>query len=274
MTGQEFWTYLQQKIDKAYSAYLDNTKANSLIKESMYRLVDNMYHDLSFEKESDELISLVLKEKVFTPTAGICTLNFSATTPTPPANEIPYYMHSMRVLGNYEENIVVTASGTTLTSIDHKLRKGSTIKLSGTTYIVSKVNGDTFQAKTTAGTFATTAGTYTWMYSLEMRQMSSTRKAGSFHKANIITPRYEFANSGTSQNRTLKLTPPPATISIDYVRVPPLDITVTDTSIELLNYYSQKFLFRLMDECVVNFGSQTKDYQTKQSAMQDIINNP
>jgi hypothetical protein len=274
MTGAQFWTYLQQKIDKAYSAYLDSTKANSLIKESMYRLVDNMYHDLSFEKESDELVALFLKEKVFTPTSGICTLNFSATTPTPPANEIPFYMHAMRILGNYEQSLVVTASGNTLTSVDHTLRKGSTIKLSGTTYIVSKVSGDTFQAKTTAGAFATTAGTYTWMYSLEMRQMSSTRKAGSFHKANIVTPRYEFTNNGTSQFRTLKLNPAPATISIDYVRVPPLDITVTDTTIELLNYYSQKFLFRLMDECVLNFGAQTKDYQTKQSAMQDIVNNP
>jgi hypothetical protein len=274
MTGAQFWTYLQQKIDKAYSAYLDSTKANSLIKESMYRLVDNMYHDLSFEKESDELVSLFLKEKIFTPSAGICTLNFSATTPTPPANEIPYYMHTMRILGNYEQSLVVTANGTTLTSVDHTLRKGSTIKLGGTTYIVSKVDGDTFQAKTTAGVYATSAGTYTWMFSVEMRQMSSVRKAGSFHKANIVTPRYEFTNNGSSQNRTLKLTPAPATINMDYVRIPPLDITVTDTSVELLNYYSQKFLFRLMDECVLNFGAQTKDYQTKQSAMQDIVNNP
>lgn len=274
MTGAQFWTYLQQKIDKAYSAYLDNTKANSLIKECMYRLVDQMYHDLSFEKESDELIGFFLKEKVFTPTLGICTLNVGATTPTPPANEIPYYMHTMRILGNYEQSLVVTASGTVLTSVKHTLRKGSTIKLSGTTYTVTQVNGDTFQAKDSSGNFATTAGTYTWMFSLELKQMSSIRKAGSFHKANIVTPRYEFINNSTGAFRSVKLTPAPATISIDYLRVPPVDITVSDTTIDLRTYYSQKFLFRLMDECVLNFGAQTKDYQTKQSAAQDIINNP
>jgi hypothetical protein len=274
MTGALFWTYLQQKIDKAYSAFLDNTKANSLIKESMYRLVDNMYHNLSFEKESDELVGFFLKEKVFTPTLGVCTLNAGATTPTPPANEIPYYMHTMRILGNYEQALVVTASGTTLSSVNHTLRKGSTIKLSGTTYIVSKVSGNTFQAKTTAGVFATTAGTYTWMYSLELKQMSSVRKAGSFHKANIVTPRYEFINNGASALRSVRLTPTPVTISIDYVSVPPIDISVADTTIDLKTYYSQKFLYRLMDECVLNFGAQTKDYQTKQSAMQDTINNP
>lgn len=274
MTGALFWTYLQQKIDKAYSAYLDNTKANSLIKESMYRLVDLMYHDLSFEKESDELISFFLKDKVFTPSSGICILNVGITTPTPPANEIPYYMHTMRILGNYEQQIVVTASGTTLTSLKHTLRKGSVVRFSSVDYTVTQVSGDTFKAVDSSGNYATSAGTYTWKFSLEIRQMSSVRKAGSFHKANIVTPRYEFINNSTGNFRALKLTPAPATISMDYVCVPPVDISVSDTTIDLRNYYSQKFLYRLMDECVLNFGAQTKDYQTKQSAMQDIINNP
>ena len=43
MTGAQFWSYLQQKIDKAYSAYLDNAKANALIAETMQRLVDKYW---------------------------------------------------------------------------------------------------------------------------------------------------------------------------------------------------------------------------------------
>tara|TARA_R110000868_G_scaffold108426_5_gene295991 strand:+ start:1356 stop:2180 length:825 start_codon:yes stop_codon:yes gene_type:complete len=274
MTGQEFWTYLQQKIDKAYSAYLDNTKANSLIKETMYRFIDKLYHDLSFEKEGDELISLIIKDKSATPSAGICTLNASITTPTPPANEIPYYMHVMRVLGKYETSLAVTASGTTLTAVDHTLRKGSIIRnAGGTLFTVTRVNGNTFLAYS-GSVYAQASGTYTVLVDREMKQMSSTRKAGSFHNANIVTPRYEFLNNGTSQNRTLRLTPAPATILIDYIRVPPLDINVADSSIELLGYYPQKFLFGLMDECVLNFGSQTKDQATRQIAMQDIMSNP
>ena len=274
MTGAQFWSYLQQKIDKAYSAYLDNAKANALIKESMYRSIERMYHQISFEKEEDELVSVIVKDKVVTPAAGICTLNVGATTPSPPANEIPYYMHMMRVLANYETDIAVTASGTTLTTPNHILRKGSVVKYSSTLYTVTYINGDTFQAVDSSGNYATASGTYKMVFSREMKQMSSTRKSGSFHKANIVTPRFEFFNNGTSQNRSLKLTPAPVTISVDYIRIPPVDVDVADTTIKLTDYYPTKFLYYIMDECVKDFGGQTKDPLTRQIASQDIIENP
>ena len=274
MTGAQFWSYLQQKIDKAYSAYLDNAKANFLIKECMYRAIERMYHDLSFEKEADELISLIIKDKTVTPAAGICLLNVGATTPTPPANEIPYYMHMMRVLGNYETSITVTASGTTLTTTNHILRKGSVVRNGITLYTVTYINGDTFKAVDGSGNYATASGTYYMIFSRDLKQMSSSRKAGSFHKANIVTPRFEFFNNGSSQNRSLKLTPAPVSVTVDYIRIPPYDIDVADTTIKLTDYYPTKFLYYVMDECVKDFAVQTKDPLTRQFASQDIIENP
>lgn len=274
MTGTQFWSYLQQKIDKAYSAYLDSAKANALIKEAMARLVDRYWHNLSFEIEADELIGFQLKDKTFTPVGGVYILNANATTPTPPVNEIPFYMHMMRVLGRFEQNLTVTASGNTLTSVNHPLRKGSTVRFSVTNYTVTKVDGDTFQAKDSGGNFATSAGTYVYFYDREIRQMSSTRKGGSFHRANIVTPRYEFINNGTTQNRMLKVTPTATSITVDYIRTPPFVIDVNDGLIPLTNYYSQKFLYYLMDECALSFAASIRDYPAKQSASQDIINNP
>jgi hypothetical protein len=273
MTGAQFWSYLQQKIDKAYSAYLDNAKANALIKEAMSRLVDRYWHNLSFEIEADELVGFQLKDKTFTPVGGVYILNANISA-VPPANEIPYYMHMMRVLGNFEQNLTVTASGTTLTSVNHPLRKGSTVRFGATTYTVSKVDGNTFQAKDSGGNFATSAGTYVYFYDREIRQMSSTRKGGSFHKANIVTPRYEFINNGASQNRMLRVTPTATSITVDYIRTPPYTIDVANNVILLTDYYSQKFLYYLMDECALSFAASTHDYQAKQSASQDIINNP
>ena len=180
----------------------------------------------------------------------------------------------MRVLGNYEFPITVTASGTTLTASNHILRKNSQVRFSSTVYTVTYINGDTFQAVDSLGNYASTSGTYYMLSSREMKQMSSTRKAGSFHKANYVTPRYEFFNNGTSQNRSLKLTPAPVTISIDYIRIPPVDIDVSNSVIELSDYYSNKFLYYLLDECVRDFGAQTKDMLTRQIATQDIIDNP
>lgn len=273
MTGLEFWQYLQQKIDKDYSAYLDNTKAQSLIKESMYKIVDQMFHRLSFEKEADEMVAFMVTEYAVTPSSGLCTLNKSKSSPAV-ASEIPYYMHMLRILATYRDTMTVTASGTTLSSVNHQLRKGSIVTNGATSYTVTYVKGNTFKAVDSSNNYATAAGTYYHVYDMELKPMSSSRKAGSFHKANIVTPRYEFLNDGTGKNRSVKITPTPYTAKVDYFRIPPYDIDVTNNTTLLTDYYSQKFLYSLLDECVLNFGAQTKDYQTKQSAQQDIIQNP
>ena len=261
MTGAQFWSYLQQKIDKAYSAYLDNTKANGLIKESMYRLVDKYWKGLSFEREDDEMIAFMVRDLSVTPAAGIIDIK----------TLLPNYMHILRMGVRYEVDVVVTlVSGTTLTSANHKLRKGNTVKLSSTLYTVTKVKGDTFDL----GTSGLSTGTYKQIVDKEAKQMVGDRKNGAFHKADFSTPRFESRTAGTTTPRSFKVTPAPATCTIDYVRVPPVDIDVANTTTILEDYYGMKFLYRLMDECVLNFGAQTKDYPTKQSAQQDIIENP
>lgn len=269
MTGAQFWSYLQQKIDKTYSAYLDNTKANTLISEGFFRMLDKFWFSQSFEREADEMNAFIIKDKAVTPVAGICKINIGSTGA---ADEIPNYLHIISVQSNFEESLVVTASGTTLTSLGHKLRKGSIVTLGGTTYTVSKVSGDTFQAKTSLGVYASAAGTYTWKYSKDAFQMSSDRQGGAFHKANAATPRFEFFYNGTQ--KVMRIVPNPTTANIDYIRTPPQAIDVANTIIDLNTYYSNKLLYRLMDECVVIFGAQTKDYNTKQSGMQDIVDNP
>ena len=261
MTGVQFWSYLQQKLDKAYSAYLDNTKANSLIKESMYRLVDKYFRGLSYEREDDEMVGLLVRDLSVTPAAGIIDIK----------TLIPNYMHIMRMGVRYEVDVVVTAvSGTTLTSVNHKLRKGNTVKLGATSYTVSKVKGDTFDLST-AGL---STGTYKQIVDKEAKQMVGDRKNGAFHKADFSTPRFESNSAAGTTPRSFKVTPAPATCTIDYVRTPPVDIDVANTVNILEDYYGMKFLYRLMDECVLNFGAQTIDYPTKQSAQQDIIENP
>jgi hypothetical protein len=261
MTGAQFWSYLQQKIDKTYSAYLDNSKANALIKESMYRLVDKYWRGLSFEREDDEMVGLMIRDFAVTPVAGIIDIK----------TLLPNYMHIMRMGVRYEVNVVVTAvSGTTLTSANHKLRKGNTVKLGATSYTVTKVKGDTFDL----GTAGLSTGTYKQIVDKEAKQMVGDRKNGAFHSASFATPRFESLNTGTATPRGFKVTPAPATCTVDYMRIPPVDIDVANTVIILEDYYGMKFLYRLMDECVLNFGAQTKDYPTKQSAQQDIIENP
>jgi hypothetical protein len=263
MTGAQFWSYLQQKIDKAYSAYLDNTKANSLIKESMYRMVDKFWRSQSLERDADEMIPLLIKGASITPVAGIIKTS----------TLLPNYMHMMYIVGNWEIPLVVTAiSGTTLTSVNHKLRKGQSVKFGVTTYVVQKVKGDTFDL----GTSGLTTGTYYQLVSKELRQFQSDRKGSPFHKADMISPKFEPQSDGTSTPKSFKITPSTnlTTVIVDYVRTPPIDIDVANTTTTLEDYYTSEFLYRLMDECVLSFATQTKDVPTRQMAQQDIIENP
>jgi hypothetical protein len=263
MTGSQFWSYLQQKVDKAYSAYLDNSKANALIKETMQRLVDKYWRRESLEIDADEMMPFLVKSQSIVPVAGIVKIN----------TLLPNYMHIMYMVTNYEIPFVVTAvSGNLYTSANHTLRKGNTVKFGGTPYTVTKVKGDTF----TLSTAGLATGTYLKLVSKEAKQMQSDRKGSPFHKADMVTPRFEPQTDGTSTPKSFKISPSAnlATIEVDYVRTPPLTIDVANTTTTLEDYYSSKFLYRLMDECVLSFGTQTKDQLTRQMAQQDIIENP
>ena len=263
MTGAQFWSYLQQKIDKAYSAYLDNTKANSLIRESMYRMVDKFWRSQSLERDADEMMPFLIKGQSLTPSLGV--IDISA--------QLPNYMHIMYMVSTYEFPVEVTlVSGTTLTAVNHTLRKGDTIKLGVSTYEVKKVKGDTFDV----GVSGLSTGTYYKVFEKSVRQIQSDRKGSSFHKASLTSPMFEPIGDGTTTPKAIKITPSAnlMSVEIDYVRIPPLDIDVANNTTTLEDYYSSKFIYRLMDECVLNFGTQTKDVQTRQLAQQDIIENP
>jgi hypothetical protein len=263
MTGAQFWSYLQQKIDKAYSGYLDNAKANALIKETMQRLVDKYFRRESLEIDADEMMPFLVKAQSLVPVLGVVKIN----------TLLPNYMHIMHITATYEESFTVTAvSGTTLTAVNHTLRKGDIVKFGVTSYNVAKVKNDTFDL----GTSGLTTGTYKRVMVRNVYQWQSDRKGGSFHRATLATPRFEPQSDGTSTPKSFKISPPVnlTAVEIDYVRTPPLVIDVANTVTALEDYYSNKFIYRLMDECVLNFGTQTKDQLTRQMSQQDIIENP
>lgn len=263
MTGAQFWSYLQQKIDKAYSGYLDNAKANALIKETMQRLVDKYFRRESLEIDADEMMPFLVKAQSLVPVLGVVKIN----------TLLPNYMHIMHFTANYEQPFDVTAvSGTTLTAVNHTLRKGDRVKLGATLYTVAKVKNDTFDLST-AGL---STGTYKRVMVRNVLQWQSDRKGGSFHKATLTTPRFEPQSDGTSTPKSFKIIPSAdlVTVEVDYIRTAPLTIDVANTVTALEDYYSNKFIYRLMDECVLNFGAQTKDQLTRQMSQQDIIENP
>lgn len=263
MTGAEFWSYLQQKFDKAYSSYLDNAKANRLIAESMQRLIDKLWRKQSMEVDADEMAPFVVVGASVTPAAGVVKIS----------SLLPNYMHVMYMTAEYRIPITVTAvAGTKLTAANHKLRKGSVVRIGSTNYAVVWVKGDQFDLNTPG----LSAGTVHQVVVRPVAQYQSDRKGSPFHEASASNPYFQFQNDGSSTPRSFVISPSTdlQLVKVDYIRTAPHTIDVANTVTSLLDFYSRKFLYRLADECVLNFGAQTRDPMVRQMAAQDIIDNP
>ena len=185
MTGAEFYTILQQKIDKAYSAYIDTTKADRLIRETIYRLVEKLYSGLITQKETDELWSMIAKEQAVV-TAGALAIS-----------SLTNYSHLFSMKFVYKDQIT------------------------GFTYTPTKES-----------------------------------------------PRFELTGTPARQ---FNLTPQPASVIVDYMKTPTDIVSTSGTTITV---YTEKFLYRLLDECVMNYAEQVRDFELKQNVAQTIAINP
>lgn len=74
LTGATLYLYLQQKIGKPYSAFLNPTRGNRLVREAMYRGVEMVYRGLDAQREYDELSVLIKTGKTYTPIANVVSL--------------------------------------------------------------------------------------------------------------------------------------------------------------------------------------------------------
>jgi hypothetical protein len=64
------------------------------------------------------------------------------------------------------------------------------------------------------------------------------------------------------------------TVTVDYIKIPNIKIDVDDSSLDLYNYYSPRFLERVVDEAVKEFERFIKDIPAAQAAERDIMLNP
>lgn len=259
MTGQEFYLQLQQKYDKAYSQYLDNTKANRLIKEAMSRLVDKLYMTLDDQKGYDELIEFIKNDVSIAVSSGKLTLPVD-------------YLHLFRIQFVFSDTI--TFSGGTAGEYiapAHTLRIGDILNTAidgtGTSYTITNVKKGKFYLST-----ASVASPLYLRRSFEASPLFSDRKKGSLSDFTKESPKYQMNTTGT--NREIVCSPSPYSAVIDYIVKAPHTIDVSNNITDLLDFYTDKFLYRLMDECVYEVASETRDFANKQSVQQTIIENP
>jgi hypothetical protein len=276
MTGAQFYTLLQQKIDKAYSAYIDTGKANRIIEETIFRLCDKIYRDLDLQKEYDELWSLLVKDEVKTIT-------------TPPYYDLSglsrTYMHLFRIAFTFHK--LQTFSSVSFTGVGpyiyvfvapgHVVRKGDLIAdTAGQIGTCTKVTRTTFTVSTNL--VFNTGEPMRIVIKREAKPYVSDRKIDKYHTPTIYSPKYQLQNriSGVNNIKSLYLFPAPQAIEIDYMAEPTVTNgqIFTSTGATQITAYTEKFLYRLLDECVFTYAGQVRDAELRSSSAQDITINP
>lgn len=63
-------------------------------------------------------------------------------------------------------------------------------------------------------------------------------------------------------------------VKVDYVSLPAINISVTDTLLDLENFYSKTLLYRLTDEAVKMFYQETRDPNQYTIADREMVDNP
>jgi hypothetical protein len=81
---------------------------------------------------------------------------------------------------------------------------------------------------------------------------------------------------GTVNNKSLYLFPQADSITIDYFSQPTIATghIFLSTGATQITAYTEKFLYRLADECVMTYAGQVRDTELRQSSAQDIAINP
>lgn len=274
MTGAQFYTLLQQKIDKAYSAYIDTAKADRIIEDTIYRLCERIYRDLDSQKDYDELWSLLIKDEVKTVSAPYFDLSGLDRT----------YMHLFRVACTFNTLMgslarVTTGSGpytTVFSASGHSARVGDQIKVLSVIGTVTKTTKLNFTVESSA-TIDASAPVYL-VRTFEATPYFSDRKRDVYHTPTIYNPKYQLQNRvvGTANNKSLYLFPQADGIVIDYFAQPTLATghIFLSTGVTQITAYTEKFLYRLADECVMTYAGQVRDVELRQSSAQDIALNP
>lgn len=274
MTGAQFYTLLQQKIDKAYSAYIDTAKADRIIEDTIYRLCERIYRDLDSQKDYDELWSLLIKDEVKTVSAPYFDLSGLDRT----------YMHLFRVACTFNTLMgslarVTTGSGpytTVFSAGGHSARVGDQIKVLSVTGTVTKTTKLNFTVESSS-TIDASAPVYL-VRTFEATPYFSDRKRDVYHTPTIYNPKYQLQNRvvGSANNKSLYLFPQADGIIIDYFAQPTLATghIFLSTGATQITAYTEKFLYRLADECVMTYAGQVRDVELRQSSAQDIALNP
>jgi hypothetical protein len=283
ITGKDFDELWQQRIDKAYNSYLGALQRQALYKRAVYYTVENIYNQLRFGGEYDEIRSLIKTDFPVVP------INNAIPIPTSLAD----YAHYLYATGEfftdtYEASGFFFEAGGTLTMLFSgitKLRTGTYVSISNQNEI-PEANGRFYlkrtgrityelyldkdlEQKVTTSIFSGSTATVKQIIVSGFTMQFSDQRIGELIKPTKESPKIQIADN------SLKIEPTGCQrVLIDYVTIPPIDIDPQDTTIDLELTYTTKLIYQFLEKAAELFAVQTKDAQSFQEAVQTQNLNP
>lgn len=286
MTGQEFLTQLDEKSDRAFSGYFPNAVINDFIAEAFSKVIEIKYLDITTEKNTDELFSLIRTNVSYTPVSNQVNLITGITD----------YLHTLALKTKFQFPYNVALTGATnatpivltLNKLTN-LRDGDSVLITGVTGNTA-ANGDRF-VKELYKDFANNAFKFqlyqdekltipisgsglfggggsikriVWAWA---KKKNSYRKISKLGEPTVSNPFFEEADG------VMKLLPNTEVCSevrIDYIIQPPVTIDVNDNVVDLETTYPLRFLYMIMDYLTKLEGQSTRDLLLQQSASENV----
>lgn len=285
-TGIQFDRDLSVKIDRAYARYWDSTKRNVLIKEAIEKIINLNIVKNSTVLIQDELFGIYKTNQSFSPSSNTISL----------VTGISDYYHIMNLRCGFAVPVgvsvgssvyIVEATQSTPVrirlSVNSNLRTGSRVLIAGVT-INTNANGVRYLKRVSGkwyelysdenfaipiignGTYTGTTGRITASVLNNAKNLKTNRKFSILNKADTNNPFYEIASGNLV---IYPLAVPCTLVELDYISTPSY-IDVSDGSTDLLLTYSQRFIYRVMDETAKLMGMASHDDAMIQMSVNEI----
>lgn len=288
MTGSDFSLLLDQKVDKAYSAFYTNSEKNRLIKEATIKTIQSIYRSLDDQEERDKLFSFIKTNSVFIP---INNQIYLTTTNNP---NIPDYSNLFSVKAKFEKElfdleiigatnnspITLTIKGqNNLRTYEHISVKNvnGNMAANGSFYIkkigkdrLELYNDINLQSPSSGNGVYTSGGNIYRIYYNYCETYFSDRKIDVFTTPTVSKPRFEIANT------LLKIYPQEhycSEITVDYLSVPSVFIDVTNNSFDIEQVYPIDLLYNISDVYSNLFAQSVKDAELFNTSSFEIQKN-
>lgn len=287
-TGANFNSLLDQKTDQAYTGYNDIVKKQRVTNEAITKAIEIKVTTNDRIQVQDDLFGIFKTNSTYTPVNNTVSL-------IPAGSGIADYHHIMNMKAQFVSlfrNTYLSAASNTnpiqiTTSKPINGRTGELMLISGVTgntnanglRYISREKPNTFTLfsdinLTTPivgnGVYSGTSGQISRVIYNTAYDMKSNRKFSILDAPTMGEPYYEIADTVL---KVYPLTNICSEVMVDYISTPTM-IDLGDTNIDLLETYSQRFLYFICDEVGRLLGMNMRDDNLSAQEQSEMINQP